>query len=525
MNIKKIVKFSFFLISILVALIAVINYIVTYQIKDNSISNKHISKLVSLQENMNSLSKDLVTAKNIDMLDRTKESFIEYEKEFEKTKKLFTINEQDVILDKIIPDIHSNAIVKQELQLLYKNEKEIESAFDKSYDLQEEKIALMDKFSLAYPKENQMRRKIEKDILTTRNIKLIHSFGKLEYHSKETLFQKKDKMTLDKWIKNIEEIKNENMIKGLDKYENIVKKVALIKIKIEKIEKTEVELSDKIINIITINRRVNSNIQDKIDEISFNFIDSVHFYILILLGFSILFIIFVSYEVSKNVGLSVDEIEEKVQDGLREIKILNDEIVTTQKEVVFTMGAIGEQRSKETGNHVRRVASYSKLFALYYGLSEEDAEMLKQVSPMHDIGKVAIPDAVLNKPGRFDEEERKIMDTHANLGYEMLKGSNRTLLKMAAIVAKEHHEKWNGSGYPDKKSGEDIHIFGRITAIADVFDALGSERVYKKAWNDEKIFKLFKEEKGEHFDPKLVDIFFDNLDEFLKIREELKDKF
>lgn len=209
--------------------------------------------------------------------------------------------------------------------------------------------------------------------------------------------------------------------------------------------------------------------------------------------------------------------------ALNEITTLNEEIEETQREVVFTMGSIGESRSKETGNHVKRVAEYSKLLALHYGLGEDEAEMIKQASPMHDIGKVAIPDAVLNKPGRFDEEERRIMDTHAALGYEMLKHSNRTLLQAAAIVAHEHHEKWDGSGYPRGISGESIHIYGRITALADVFDALGSDRVYKKAWEDERIFSLFKEERGHHFDPLLIDLFFDHLEEFLLIRETFRD--
>ncbi len=209
--------------------------------------------------------------------------------------------------------------------------------------------------------------------------------------------------------------------------------------------------------------------------------------------------------------------------ALGEITALNKEIEDTQREVVFTMGAIGESRSKETGNHVRRVAEYTKLLALHYGLDENEAEMLKQASPMHDIGKVAIPDAILNKPGRFDEEERRIMDTHAVLGYEMLKYSNKSLLMMAATVAYEHHEKWDGSGYPRGLSGENIHIYGRITALADVFDALGSDRVYKKAWSDDQIFTLFKEERGKHFDPALIDIFFDHLNEFLTIRNQLKD--
>lgn len=212
-----------------------------------------------------------------------------------------------------------------------------------------------------------------------------------------------------------------------------------------------------------------------------------------------------------------------LQEKYLEIEALNKEIEDTQKEVVFTMGAVGESRSKETGNHVKRVAEYSRLLALYYGMNEEEAEMLKQASPMHDIGKVAIPDAILNKPEPFTEADRKVMDTHATLGYEMLKHSNRSLLKMASTVAYEHHEKYNGTGYPRGLKGEEIHIYGRITALADVFDALGSARVYKPAWEDEKIFKLFKEERGEHFDPKLVDIFFEHLDEFLAIRDSMKD--
>jgi HD-GYP domain-containing protein (c-di-GMP phosphodiesterase class II)/phosphoribosyl 1,2-cyclic phosphodiesterase len=204
---------------------------------------------------------------------------------------------------------------------------------------------------------------------------------------------------------------------------------------------------------------------------------------------------------------------------------LTNEIEETQKEVVFTMGAIGESRSKETANHVKRVAEYSKILALAYGLDEEEADMLKQASPMHDIGKIAIPDAVLKKPGRFNDEERRIMESHAELGYKMIKNSDRALLKAASIVAYQHHEKYDGSGYPRGLKGKEIHIYGRITAVADVFDALGSDRVYKKAWSDERIFKLFKEEKGKHFDPKLIDLFFENIDKFLEIREKFKDVY
>ena len=208
-----------------------------------------------------------------------------------------------------------------------------------------------------------------------------------------------------------------------------------------------------------------------------------------------------------------------------EVNALQEEITNTQREVVFTMGAIGESRSKETGNHVKRVAEYSYLLAKYYGLPEEECVKIKQASPMHDIGKVAIPDAILNKPGRFEPHERTVMETHAALGYEMLKHSQRPLLLCAAYVAHEHHEHWNGKGYPRGLAGEAIHIYGRITAVADVFDALGSDRCYKKAWDDERIFALFKEERGEQFDPRLIDIFFEHLDEFLEIREQLKDVF
>lgn len=187
------------------------------------------------------------------------------------------------------------------------------------------------------------------------------------------------------------------------------------------------------------------------------------------------------------------------------------------------MGSIGESRSKETGNHVKRVAEYSKLLATYYGLGEEESQMLYQASPMHDIGKVAIEDSILHKAGKLTDEEFEIMKQHAQKGYDLLANSTRPLLQSAAIIALTHHEKYDGSGYPKGLCGEEIHIYGRITAIADVFDALGSDRCYKKAWDDEKIFQFFKNERGKHFDPVLIDIFFDNLEEFLKIRDSIKD--
>ncbi|MEA3289236.1 MAG: response regulator [Campylobacterota bacterium] len=213
-----------------------------------------------------------------------------------------------------------------------------------------------------------------------------------------------------------------------------------------------------------------------------------------------------------------DDLEVQMMERISEIYALNQEIVATQKEVIYTMGTIGESRCNETGSHVKRVAEYSKIFAIHYGLGEDEAEMLKEVSPMHDIGKVAIADSILHKKGKLTDDEMDIMRTHTSLGYGMLSNSSRKLLRVASTVAYEHHEKYDGSGYPRGLKGEDISIYGRITAVADVFDALGSSRVYKPAWEDEKILQMFQEQSGKHFDPKLIEIFFDNIDEFLAAR-------
>lgn len=202
---------------------------------------------------------------------------------------------------------------------------------------------------------------------------------------------------------------------------------------------------------------------------------------------------------------------------------LHSEIEDTQRELVYKLGEVGETRSKETGNHVKRVAQYSKDLGQLYGLSNEECEMLFAASPMHDIGKVGIPDEILKKPGKLTFEEFEVMKTHSDIGYKILKGSKRPVLKAAAVIAKEHHEKYDGSGYPKGLKADEIHIYGRITALADVFDALGSHRYYKKAWEDEKIFNLIKQESGKHFDPVLVDLFMNNIDRFLETRDKYSD--
>jgi len=213
-----------------------------------------------------------------------------------------------------------------------------------------------------------------------------------------------------------------------------------------------------------------------------------------------------------------------IDNAMAELKVLNQEIIETQKEVIFTMGSIGETRSKETGLHVKRVAEYSRLLARLSGLEEYEADLIAMASPMHDIGKVGIPDSILNKKGKLDADEFEIMKTHVTIGYEMLKHSDRPILKTAATIALEHHEKWDGSGYPKGLKGDKIHIYGRITALADVFDALGSDRCYKKAWLDEDIFALLKEQSGKHFDPSLIDMFFSNLEDFFSVRTQYRDE-
>lgn len=201
-----------------------------------------------------------------------------------------------------------------------------------------------------------------------------------------------------------------------------------------------------------------------------------------------------------------------------EIADLNQEIVDTQKVLILKLGAVIETRSFETANHVKRVARVSAFLAKEYGLSESDVTIITTVSPMHDVGKIGIGESILHKPGQLSEQEFEIMKYHTNIGYEILKHPDREMLRYASLVALDHHEKWGGGGYPSGKSGEDIHIFARITAIADVYDALRSIRIYKDAWSQEDAIAYLLNEKGKFFEPKLVDIFVTNLDQIEALR-------
>lgn len=204
---------------------------------------------------------------------------------------------------------------------------------------------------------------------------------------------------------------------------------------------------------------------------------------------------------------------------------LNQELEDSQREIIFTLGEIAESRSKETHNHVKRVSEYSRFLALKYGLSNDEAEILKVASAMHDIGKISIPDNILKKPGSLTGDEFDVMKRHAANGGDMLKYSKRNILKPASIIAYQHHERYDGKGYPLGLKGDDIHIFARITAVADVFDALISDRVYRKAMPLEKVIDIFKEGRGTQFDPEITDILLNNIDDIMKIKEKFSDNF
>jgi len=202
---------------------------------------------------------------------------------------------------------------------------------------------------------------------------------------------------------------------------------------------------------------------------------------------------------------------------------LIEEVSKTQQELVIMLSEAIEKRSMETGNHVRRVGEYSRLLAHLCGVDEAEAKVLQIAAPLHDAGKIAIPDAILNKPGRLTPEEWKTMQTHAEVGAQLFARHELEVLRAAAIVAGQHHERWDGMGYPNRLRGEDIHLYGRITALADVFDALNSRRCYKEPWPLEDVLATLRAERGRHFEPRIVDLFMEHLDEFLEIRDRLAD--
>ncbi len=207
-----------------------------------------------------------------------------------------------------------------------------------------------------------------------------------------------------------------------------------------------------------------------------------------------------------------------------EVKKRTAELHATRLEVIRKLGRAAEYKDNETGMHVMRMSHYCKLIAQAIGKSDNEAELILHAAPMHDIGKIGISDKILLKPGKLDDDEWNEMRKHSYYGYKIIGEQSSDLLTVAATVSYEHHEKWNGKGYPQGLAGREISLYGRITAIADVFDALTSKRPYKEPWPVEKALKLIEDEKGEHFDPELVPAFMEVVPEVLKVKDTFSDK-
>jgi response regulator RpfG family c-di-GMP phosphodiesterase len=203
--------------------------------------------------------------------------------------------------------------------------------------------------------------------------------------------------------------------------------------------------------------------------------------------------------------------------------LLNQEITDTQAELILRLGDVVESRSHEAGNHVRRMSQVCHLLALASGLPEDETAVLMHAAPMHDIGKIATPDAVLLKPGKLTPEEWEIMKQHPTVGLSILDGSTRPILKAAAVIAHQHHEKYDGTGYPQGLKGLDIHPYARIVAVADVFDALSHKRCYKEAWPIEQVVGHLREVAGHHLDPHYVELLIANIDQAVDINRRWPD--
>jgi two-component system response regulator RpfG len=209
-------------------------------------------------------------------------------------------------------------------------------------------------------------------------------------------------------------------------------------------------------------------------------------------------------------------LEQQVSDAVRDIRL-------REVETIFRLGKAGEFRDEETGTHIIRMAKYSRLIAEELNLSDDEADLIELAAPMHDIGKIGIPDHILLKPGRLATEEISNMQRHPRIGYDILKDSPSKYLRMGAVIALGHHEKFDGSGYPSQLVGEDIPLAARIVAVADVFDALTSIRPYKQAWRVNEALGYLTQQRGKHFDPRCIDAFMRQLEKILAVRDKFQD--
>lgn len=201
-----------------------------------------------------------------------------------------------------------------------------------------------------------------------------------------------------------------------------------------------------------------------------------------------------------------------------------EEVLETRLQIVQCLGKAAEYRDNETGMHILRISHFARTIAKAIGFSDEQADELLHAAPMHDVGKIGIPDAILLKPGKLTAEEWEVMRQHPAIGARIIGEHKSSLLQLAATIALCHHEKWDGSGYPNSLAGEDIPLEARIVSLVDVFDALTSVRPYKKAWPIEEALEFIRDQSGSHFDPMLVDVFMDCLPEILRIRDRWADK-
>lgn len=217
------------------------------------------------------------------------------------------------------------------------------------------------------------------------------------------------------------------------------------------------------------------------------------------------------------------ELAERAESLAETVRRATADILLAEEETIFRLTRAAEYRDKETKNHIVRMGHYSRLLAARIGRPTAEQELIFLAAPMHDMGKVAIPDSILLKEGKLTPTEWEIMKSHARAGYEILKESDSPVIKMGAEIALSHHEKWDGSGYPNGLKGKDIALTGRICALADVFDALVSTRPYKKAWPLSDVLETLKKGKGQHFDPTLVDEFLQIIPDVQKVRKALPD--
>lgn len=216
-------------------------------------------------------------------------------------------------------------------------------------------------------------------------------------------------------------------------------------------------------------------------------------------------------------------IQDRAQWLERQVEIATRQIVLRERETLLRLARAGEYRDQDTGNHVIRMSRYSRAIADYLGLSEADCDEIEFASPMHDIGKIGVPDHILLKPGRLEPGEWEIMKTHTVIGHQILADSDSRYIQVGAIIALSHHEKYDGSGYPYGLAGEAIPLQARIVAVADVYDALRSHRPYKEPWSRERAVEFIGEQRGRHFDPACVDAFTRQLDLIFAIEEQFTD--